>query len=147
MVYLLRWYWWRINAWSEISAMIAAMIGSILAISYFGYTNFADKMIFTTLFTTVIWLVTTFLTSPESKEKLESFYNKIKPLGPGWSIFEKHSDESIATGPFINIIIAIIVVQGFLFGIGQLILGSSLLGLGLIIIALVSTRLLIKRIN
>ena len=147
MVYLLRWYWWRINAWSEISAMIAAMAGSILSISYFGYTDFADKMIFTTLFTTVVWGVTTLLTAPEPDEKLESFYNKIKPLGPGWSPFKKHSDEFMLTGPFTNIIIAIIVVQGFLFGIGQLILGSALLGLGLIVIALISAKLLIKRIN
>ena len=61
--------------------------------------------------------------------------------------FEKHSDESIVRGPFVNIIMAIIVVQGFLFGIGQLILGSSLIGLGLIIIAFLSASLLIKRIN
>ena len=136
MVYLLRWYWWRINAWSEISAMIAAMIGSILSISYFGYVDFADKMIFTTIFTTIIWITTTLLTNPETDEKLESFYNQIKPLGPGWRPFKKHSDESLIAGPFLNIVMALIVVQGFLFGIGQLILGSSMLGLAMIIIGL-----------
>ena len=97
-------------------------------------------IVFTTLFTTVVWIVTTFLTSPEPKEQLEFFYNKIKPLGPGWGQFEKHSDESIVRGPFVNIIMAIIVVQGFLFGIGQLILGSSLIGLGLIIIAFLFSK-------
>jgi len=146
MVYLLRWYWWRINAWSEISAMIAAMIGSIIA-SSFGFSEFADKMIFTTLLTTIVWLLVTFLTNPEPKEILEKFYNKIKPLGPGWNQFEKHSEESIVQGPLVNILLAIIVVQGFLFGLGQMILGSSLLGICLIIAGLSSGYLLVKRIN
>ena len=146
MVYLLRWYWWRINAWSEISAMVAAIIGSIMA-PQFGLNEFADKMIFTTLFTTIIWLAVTFLTNPEPIEILEKFYNKIKPLGPGWSQFEQHSDESIIQGPFINILLAIVVVQGFLFGIGNCILGSLPIGIGLVVGGFLSASLLIKRIN
>tara|TARA_B100000614_G_scaffold66367_1_gene58742 strand:+ start:3004 stop:4701 length:1698 start_codon:yes stop_codon:yes gene_type:complete len=146
MVYLLRWYWWRINAWSEVSAMIAAIIGSVLA-PQFGFYEFADKMVFTTLFTTIIWLSITLLTNPEPKEKLENFYNKIKPLGLGWNQFDKHSNESIVQGPFINIILAIIVVQGFLFGIGNFIIGSLSLGFTLVIIGSLSAFLLIKRIN
>ena len=113
----------------------------------FGFSEFADKMIFTTLFTTSIWLVVTFLTDPEPEEILEKFYNKIKPLGPGWSQFENHSEESIMQGPFINILLAIIVVQGFLFGIGNLIIGSLSLGLALVIGGCLSASLLIKRIN
>ena len=146
MVYLLRWYWWRINAWSEISAMVAAIIGSIIA-PLLGFSEFSDKMIFTTLITTIIWLIVTFLTKPEPIVILENFYNKIKPLGPGWYQFEKHSDESILQGPFINILLAIIVVQGFLFGIGNLILGSLTIGVGLIAGGFLSASLLIKRIN
>ena len=146
MVYLLRWYWWRINAWSEVSAMIAAIIGSVLA-PQFGFYEFADKMVFTTLFTTIIWLSITLLTNPEPKEKLENFYKKIKPLGLGWNQFDKHSNESIVQGPFINIILAIIVVQGFLFGIGNFIIGSLSLGFTLVIIGSLSAFLLIKRIN
>ena len=126
--------------------MVAAIIGSIIA-PQFGFTEFADKMIFTTLFTTTIWLLTTFLTDPEPEEILEKFYNKIKPLGPGWGQFENHSEESIMQGPFINILLAIIIVQGFLFGIGNLIIGSLNLGLALLIVGCVSTSLLIKRIN
>lgn len=146
MVYLLRWYWWRINAWSEISAMIAAIIGSILA-PQFGFYEFSDKMLFTTLFTTSIWLSVTLLTNPEPKEKLEDFYNKIKPLGFGWNQFDKHSNESIIQGPFINIVLAIIVVQGFLFGIGNFIIGSVILGFALVTVGFLSASLLIKRIN
>ena len=176
MVYLLRWYWWRINSWSEISAMLAAMIGSIIITILHNYDihvifqndAFADKMIFTTFFTTIIWMSITFLTPPEPIEKLKTFYDKIKPLGPGWSLFDRHSDESIVQGPLINIIMAIIVIQGFLFGIGQLILGtilivipisvpffgnmeivfgSVLIGIFLIIAGSLSGYLLIKRIN
>jgi len=145
MVYLLRWYWWRINAWSEISAMTAAILGSILAA--ISNLSFANTMWYTTLVTTLCWIFTTFMTEPESKETLKKFYDKVKPAGPGWGLFEKHSDESMIRGPLLNIIMAIIVIQGFLFGIGQMILGSSLLGICLIIAGLSSGYLLVKRIN
>ena len=144
LVYLLRWYWWRINAWSEISAMTAAMISSIVA--QVGGMDFAYTMIYTTVVTTMVWLLVTLLTQPESKETLKTFYNKVQPAGPGWSIFEKQSDESLK-GPFINIIMAIIVIQSFLFGTGQLILGSFVFGLCLIITGLITGYLLVKRIN
>ena len=144
LVYLLRWYWWIINAWSEISAMTAAMISSIVA--QVGGMDFAYTMIYTTLVTTMVWLLVTFSTEPESKETLKIFYDKVRPAGPGWNIFEKQFEESLV-GPFTNIIMAIIVIQSFLFGTGQLILGSFVFGLCLIITGLITGYLLVKRIN
>ncbi|WP_297760362.1 sodium:solute symporter family protein [uncultured Muriicola sp.] len=95
LIFILRWFWWRINAWSEITAMFASGIISILLKftsigAYFFATDtgiFPDwsEYIFVVLITTSIWMVATFLTQPESKEVLRSFYMKIQPGGPGWS--------------------------------------------------------------
>jgi len=94
LVFILRWFWWRINAWSEIAAMFASGIISILLVK----TNLGEFLFapetgvlpewanypFVVLVTTAIWMAVTFMTQPESKETLRSFYIKIQPGGPGW---------------------------------------------------------------
>ncbi|MCE2613516.1 Na+:solute symporter [Flavobacteriaceae bacterium D16] len=95
LIFILRWFWWRINAWSEITAMFASGIISIaLKITPVGPWLFdANEGIFPSwteypfvvLVTTVIWLGATFITQPESKEVLRGFYRKIQPGGPGWT--------------------------------------------------------------
>ena len=89
-VLLLRWYWWRINAWSEISAMIAAAVVSLFLQSSYGPhwdsdnpQQFAYLMLTTVAITTVAWLTVTFLTPPESMETLTAFYRRVHPAGPG----------------------------------------------------------------
>lgn len=95
LIFILRWFWWRINAWSEITAMFASGIISIsLKLTPLGPWLFdPDTGIFASwleypfvvVVTTVIWLGATFMTQPESKEVLRSFYKKIQPGGPGWN--------------------------------------------------------------
>jgi len=89
-VYLLRWFWWRINAWSEIAAMSGAAIGVVLS-HIIGIDGLANTLFFTTIFTTVIWVSVTFLTPPVEKSKLQAFYDLVNPGGPGWSAY--HTDE------------------------------------------------------
>ena len=94
LIFILRWFWWRINAWSEISAMIVSGIVSLLfsseAIStaLFGnegmMPNWA-KFPMVVFITTVVWLLVTFITKPEKVKVLQSFYEKTQPGGPGWS--------------------------------------------------------------
>src|SRR5258707_4753996 len=89
-VLLLRWYWWRINAWSEVSAMIAAFVVSVLLQLAFGLDTdqpkqFAWIMIITVAITTVVWLTTTYLTKPESQETLTAFYRRTRPSRTGWA--------------------------------------------------------------
>ncbi len=104
LIYIMRWFWWRINAYSEISAMIAAGSFSLMfiMIENFGLTRLDDgmveigglvfsmsywnvtKMLGTVMLTTVTWITVTFLTKPVDEETLRSFYTKIKPGGPGW---------------------------------------------------------------
>src|SRR3954468_18355733 len=90
LVFILRWYWWRVNAWSEISAMIASFVTSIL-LTRNGYNlddlskpAYAITMLITVGVTTVVWLAVTFATPPESEATLERFYRRVRPGGPGW---------------------------------------------------------------
>ncbi len=96
LIFILRWFWWRINAWSEITAMFASgTISLLLKLTPFGAYLFGKETgifedyleyPFVVLFTTVIWLIATFVTQPESKSVLQNFYKKIQPGGPGWKI-------------------------------------------------------------
>src|SRR5262249_39669146 len=88
LVYILRWYWWRVNAWSEVSAMAAARGTSVLlrqARHPPAPRGFALNLISTTLVTTIVWLAVTFATRPESEETLDAFYRKVRPAGGGWA--------------------------------------------------------------
>ena len=144
LVYMLRWYWWRINAFSEISAMIAAFIGYLLSV----YLEFdeAYTIIFTTLFTTVSWILVTLLTPPEPKEILLSFYKKVKPLGNGWSKVTNSSNGSILPS-LLNVFLGLITIQGFLFGAGKILLQETYTGILMLFAGITAMILLVRRIN
>ena len=144
LVYMLRWYWWRINAFSEISAMIAAFIGYLLSV----YLEFdeAYTIIFTTLFTTVSWISVTLLTPPEPKEILLSFYKKVKPLGNGWSKVTNSSNGSILPS-LLNVFLGLITIQGFLFGTGKILLKETYTGILMLFAGITAMILLVRRIN
>lgn len=93
LVYVLRWYWWRVNAWSEVAAMTSALVTSVglrsIGSRYPLFDpatpkGFAMTLVTTTAVTTAVWLATTFATAPEPREKLAAFYEKVRPAGPGW---------------------------------------------------------------
>jgi Na+/proline symporter len=93
LVYILRWYWWRVNAWSEVAAMASALVTSLglrsLGSRYPAFDpatpkGFAMTLVTTTAVTTVVWLAATFGTRAEPREKLVAFYEKVGPAGPGW---------------------------------------------------------------
>ncbi|MBY5956989.1 Na+:solute symporter [Membranicola marinus] len=87
LIFLLRWFWWRINAWSEITAMFSSGIISIIVNFVYWPENWdtAYKFLVIVLITTIIWVIATFVTKPEDKETLYNFYQKIQPGGPGWN--------------------------------------------------------------
>ena len=94
LIFILRWFWWRINAWSEISAMIVSGVVSLLFASQsIGDTLFGEdafmpgwaKFPMVVLITTIVWLIVTFMTQPETKVVLQKFYKRTQPGGPGWS--------------------------------------------------------------
>jgi Na+/proline symporter len=148
LVLILRWYWWRINAWSEISAMIASFVVSIIAFNtipqrFAAGDPRADStvMLVTVAVSTIAWLTVTFLTQPEPQAFLESFYRRVRPGGRGWRHVAERAGfgaEGIEGGiiPWTNWIAGIIAVYSSLFGIGKLIFGQTLVALTLFAIAL-----------
>ena len=155
LVLILRWYWWRINAWSEISAMIASFATSLAVLGYFGSALVprvisdggpeADAwvMIITVSITTVVWLVVTFATKPEPEAVLEAFYKRVRPGGPGWlriSTGLGYGREDIPGGrlAWANWLAGVIAVYATLFGIGKIIFGEWVAGAVLVVIAAVA---------
>jgi len=150
LVLILRWYWWRINAWSEISAMIASFVVSVTAINVlkprFAVGDLrADAwvMLVTVAVSTVVWLGVTFATKPEPDRVLEAFYRRVRPGGPGWAVVSERAGfgrESIPGGAlaWTNWIAGIVAVYSTLFGIGKIVLGSLLQGLVMLAIAVVA---------
>ncbi len=123
LVLILRWYWWRINAWSELAAMITPFIGYGLAKFVFHW-QFPDSYFFTVGLTTVVWLAVTFLTKPTDMEVMKSFYRKVRP-GGWWIPVEKSLGMphiKVGAYRFIAWFAAVIMGYGALFSIGALIL-------------------------
>ena len=147
---ILRWYWWRINAWSEISAMTASFVVSLAAMPLVKSQMPAGSpliqsyvMLITVAVSTVVWLSVTFLTAPEPESKLESFYEKVRPGGPGWRrISERlgYGGETIPGGAlaWTNWLAGIVAVYSSLFGIGKIIFGEIGTGALLLVIAAVA---------
>jgi SSS family solute:Na+ symporter len=87
LLYVLRWYWWRINAWCEVVAMISSFIISLVffILKKNGHAlPFAHVVLYSVAFTTICWLIAAFRGAPTSRERLLAFYRKVHPAGPGW---------------------------------------------------------------
>ena len=140
LVLILRWYWWRINAWSVSLAAIAIIKPRFPAGDFKGD---AWVMLVTVAVSTVVWVVATFATAPEPDSVLESFYRRVRPGGPGWARISEQAGygrEGIPGGAlaWTNWIAGIVAVYSSLFGIGKIILGDLLEGLVMLAIAVVA---------
>jgi SSS family solute:Na+ symporter len=136
LVLILRWYWWRINAWTEISAMIASFVTSIIAIQVIparfpaGDPRGDSWVLLTTVaVSTVVWVTVTFLTKPETDAVLDSFYRRVRPGGRGWLPVSQRlgfGHERIPGGAmqWTNWLAGVIAVYASLFGIGKLVFGE-----------------------
>jgi Na+/proline symporter len=137
LVLILRWFWWRINAWSEIAAMIAP----VFAYSYVRFQTriaFPESLYYICLFTTLAWLAVTFATQPTDIETLKRFYRRVYPGGILWKPVAVLVPEVQGTAGygklFIDWIAGIILVYSFLFGTGKILFGVW--GQGLLLISL-----------
>jgi len=167
-IYLLRWFWWRINAWTEIMAMIVASTIAVILVLFvdnetlaFGVLDgFTVKLLINVGFTTATWLLATFLFPPESKETLRSFYRLTHPGGPGW---KKVVQEAAAEGEDIAVrergqawempiqILCVftgcVVVYSMLFSIGNFVYERPLWGTVLAAVAAGGVVVLFKSFN
>jgi Na+/proline symporter len=132
LVYILRWYWWRVNAWSEVSAMGAAVVVSLVmrfAVDASTPQGFAMSLIITTIATTIVWLVVTFITKPEPRATLDAFYAKVRPAGPGWGVVASESGIEPPRGEIsrnlISWIAGVTLVYSIMFATGSLIFGYT----------------------
>jgi Na+/proline symporter len=165
LIFILRWFWWRINAWSEITAMFASGIISILLkLTPIGAYLFAKdtgvfenywEYPFVVLSTSIIWLTATYITQPESKAVLQSFYKKIQPGGPGWvkvvddakeqGVILKDNDQawSVPSG-ILAMLLGCVLIYNCMFATGYWIYGEHQSAIVTTIIAIISGVLLIR---
>ncbi len=162
LVFLLRWFWWRINTWSEISAMVISFVVALYfaflhtALGFASWNSSAELVVGVAV-TTVGWIVVTFLTPPVDTEKLLDFHAKIRPLGRGWDAVVRRTDGPEQGGPgdgdsgdddsgtgqggefaagILSWFLGCVMVYATLFGTGFLLYGSVALGfMGLIVAA------------
>ncbi len=144
-VLLLRWFWWRVNAWSEVSAMATAAAVSLFLQLWLKWDSdrprdFAYIMIVTVSVTTIVWLATTWLTAPERDETLAVFYRRVRPEGPGWRPVANATGlpgtgSRALIGELLNALLGCVLVYAALFGVGELLLRSAALGAGLLVVS------------
>ena len=136
-VLLLRWFWWRINAWSEVAAMTAAAVVSLYLQIVLGWDgdqprDFAYIMLVTVSVTTLVWLAVTLLTAPEPDETLLNFYRRVRPHGGGWAPIAPASGVAAMPGSLgrdvANALLGCVLVYSALFGVGELLLRSAIAG-------------------
>lgn len=164
LIFILRWFWWRINAWSEITAMfISGILSLVLKLTPLGDYLFATdtgllpdwtEYPMVVLVTTIAWLIATYATSPESKEVLYDFCRKIEPGGPGWKKMEQQGKAegvelnntgkkwSVPSG-ILAMVVGTVLIYSILFATGYWIYGRWLSASILTVVALVSGAFLI----
>ena len=127
LIYILRWFWWRINAYTEIVAMVSSLIIA-------GYFNFGDstlegwqKIVVGAGLTTIVWITATYFTPPDEEKTLQNFVKKVKPGGPGWSKYTKEPSSAPWPVPrgVLCMTLGCIAIYGILIGVGQLLYGNT----------------------
>jgi Na+/proline symporter len=147
LVLILRWYWWRINAWSEISAMIGAAIG-YATIKVFTDLQFPYTLLAVVAWTTACWVTVTMATPPESDEHLIAFYRRTRPDGPGWARIARLAGRTrpAPLGGLIRSWVAgVALVYASLFAVGHALLGSASVALLCVAIAAGAIVVLVRQ--
>jgi solute:Na+ symporter, SSS family len=159
LLYLLRWFWWRINAWTEVVAMLASFAVSVIFFIMRKTGNglpFANTVLISVALTTIAWLIAAFTSKPTSRDRLIAFYTKVHPSGPGWRAIReaagiseaeaaRHSDHmGKATLGWIS---GCIVIWSSLFAIGNFLYGRNSLALTLTAVFVVSGAILLWVVN
>ena len=146
LIYILRWFWWRINAYTEIVAMISSLIIA-------GYMNFGGleipgwlKIVYGAGITTIVWIIATYVTPPDDDETLQNFVNKINPGGPGWKKYSSSVASETWDVPkgILSMVLGCFSVYGLLLGVGQLIYGNFYPGILICGFGLITSIGLIK---
>ncbi len=155
-VLLLRWYWWRINAWSEVSAMTTAFVVSVLLQTVGGLDSdrpldFARIVLITVAVTTAVWLAVTFATRPETDATLVAFYRRTRPSRLGWGPVAARAPEvQVSADGLANLldwVAGCVLVYGALFGVGKLLLQETLPGVLLLGLAAIAGAVIYRDLS
>jgi solute:Na+ symporter, SSS family len=127
LVLILRWFWWRINAWAELAAMVAGfLIGfGTTIVPVFQIADFGVRITVTALVSAAIWIPVMFLTKPERPDRLDSFYNRVRPGGPGWRVVRERTGVPAAQSlghDVLRVLAALMILFGLMFLVGGLVL-------------------------
>ena len=146
LIFILRWFWWRINAYTEIVAMVSSLL--IACYLNFGEVGLEDweKIIVGSILTTIIWVIATFLTPPDDDETLQKFVIKVNPGGPGWTKYSKDISSEPWPVPkgILSMLLGCIFVYAVLIGVGQCIYGHIELGVSILVLGMISLFGLLK---
>ena len=149
LVLILRWYWWRVNAWSEVAAMVAPAIG-FAYLKLFTNIVFPNSLFYLVTWTTACWLLVTYLTQPEPLSHLTAFYRRVQPNGPGW----RHITDAAhlpapepITPMLINWIAGWILVYATLFGVGTILLTSVIAATPYVIVATIAAVIINRNLS
>ena len=134
LIFILRWFWYRINVWSEISGMVISFVMAIyFEWFYTGQMDSSVKLVVGVLITTIGWVTVTLLTKPESNEVLSKFYQQVKPHPLGWKRWLKATGQTteIRSGAgggyeLLAMVVGCLMVYGYLFGMGYWIYGEGM---------------------
>jgi SSS family solute:Na+ symporter len=151
LIYLLRWFWWRVSAWSEIAAMVSSFV---VALGFFvARKNGVEirsevSLLVTVATTTVVWVITTLVAPPTDRATLERFYALVRPAGPGWRAIRGASPADASSDSLTESLAAwtlgCVFVYSALFGTGSLLYGRTLQFVAWLAVFLVSGALLWK---
>ena len=141
LVLIVRWFWWRVNAWSELAAMLTPLL-VYAYLSTFTSVAFPETLFSIVGITTIVWLAVTFLTKPTEEETLKTFYRRVHPGGWGWGpIAQLLPDVKGDSGYgrlLLNWFSGVVLVYSMLFGVGKIILGQTFDGVIFVVIGLVA---------
>ncbi len=149
LVLILRWFWWRINAWSEISALGSSILTILIMIIYTNLKGISLELKHQVIVIPVsisTWIITTYFTSPEPVDKLQKFYNKIKPWGYWGPVTTITQDRDSLARVLVNWVLGVCVVLAGMIGIGKLLLGEFSIGMVLFVFSIICSFLIYLRI-
>jgi Na+/proline symporter len=160
LLYLVRWFWWRVNAWCEVAAMISSFVVSVLFLilekEQIFNTGSPQKLMITIAITTICWVLAAYLAPQTDRQTLIDFYTKVRPAGPGWEAIRRETgiskEEAVRTGDsmpmaLIGWVSGCMVIWSALFTVGNILYGrwGNAAGLGLVFV--ISGLALINVVN
>lgn len=151
LVLILRWFWWRVNAWSELAAMVAGFLVGLLTsvVPVLTISDFGLRLLVTAGVTTAVWVPVMLITAPETPERLDTFYRKVRPGGPGWALQRARTGvepDGSLLHDLERVLAGLLILFGAMFAVGGALLLKPATAVGSIVAVAVGT-LLLRRAN